>query len=68
MERVIFILALVMLGVIGVVIVLKPAFTIEFILRFFLPGWHLVKNRKKAKKKVKKVEEKKEEKEEEVFP
>jgi hypothetical protein len=54
MERVILIIALALLGVMWIVITLKPAFTIELILRLFLPGYHLVKDRKKAKKKAKK--------------
>lgn len=64
MERVIFILALVLLGAVGIVISLKPMFTINLIAKFFLPGYHLVKDRKKAKKRVKKEIAKKEE----VFP
>jgi uncharacterized membrane protein len=63
MERVIFIIALALLGIIGTFIALRPMTTIEIIIRFLLPGYHVVKNRKKAKKKVKK-----EIKKEEVFP
>lgn len=47
MERVIFIIALVLLGVIGIVIVLKPMFTIKLILRFFVPGYHMTKDRQR---------------------
>lgn len=52
MERTIFIIALVMLGIIGIVIILKPMFIIKLILRFLVPGYHVIKDRKRAKKEV----------------
>jgi hypothetical protein len=62
-EHVLFGIVLISIMIVGMIVILKPEMAIGVVLKFFLPGYHVVKNRKKAKKKVKK-----ETKKEEVFP
>lgn len=63
-EHIVVAIALVVLGVLALYLQQRPRAVVERLIRVFLPGYKLIKARKKAKMRVRKGSEKKKE---EVF-